>query len=95
MHSSFHIHVLSAAADLYCEEYSEEGVHIAGPMNVRRGKVVVVELNRAVASSVLAPLITRSLSPCEITRVRLFDEQIPFTLEQLQKVLNKQSKLGL
>jgi hypothetical protein len=94
MKNTFQIQVLNAKASHYCDEQSADGVRIWGPVTVRNNVVVLVELRKSVPSAVLAPFIAQSLSRCEITHVQLFDDRIPFTVEQLQKVLNKQSQLG-
>ena len=93
MKHTFDIQVLSAEGQHYCDETSED-VHIWGPIEVRRSMVVLVELKRPVPSAVLAPFIARALSRCEIKQAQLFDERIPFTVENLQRVLSRQSNLG-
>ena len=94
MKNTFHIEVISARTTHYCDESLEEGVHLWGPIKVRDRLEVLVELNKPVPADTLAPFIIRALSACEIARVCLFDETIPFTREDLRTVLNKQSKLG-
>ena len=94
MKHTFHIEVISARTTHYCDESLEEGVHLWGPIKVRDRLEVLVELKQPVPADTLVPFIIRSLSACEIARVCLFDETIPFTRESLQAVLSKQSKRG-
>ena len=94
MKNTFHIEVISARTNQYCDEYLEEGVHLWGPIKVRERLEVLVELTKPVPAETLAPFIIRSLSACQIARVCLFDDTISFTRECLQTVLSKQSKRG-
>ena len=94
MKHTFHIEVISARTTRYCDESLAEGVHLWGPIKVRDRLEVLVELTKPVPADILAPFIISALSACQVARVCLFDETIPFTREQLRAVLSKQSKLG-
>ena len=92
MKNAFQIEVLDPGPHTPCDHYSDEGVHIWGPISVRDSRMMLADLAQAVSPEKLATLLTKLLADCGITQVRLFDDEVTVTEANLRGVLLKQAK---